>query len=74
MMAVVSLSLFFFYFLCFWSLYLVLTSAEKLLCLLCKTISKVSYLWITLEKTECFDFSHYLGCVYATLYIIRLLG
>ena len=54
-----------------------LTSAEKLLCLLCKTISKVSYqiiiLWISLKKGEYFDFSHSLGCVYPTLYISRLL-
>ena len=49
------------------------TSAENLLCLLCKTILKVSYLiiilWISLEKAECFDFIHSLGCVYPTLYI-----
>ena len=49
------------------------TSAEKLLCLLCKTISKVSYLtiilWISLEKAECFDFIHSLGCVHPTLNI-----
>ena len=54
------------------------TSAEKLLCLLCKTILKVSYLiiflWITLEKGECFDFSHTLEHVCPTLYIFRLLG
>ena len=47
-------------------------SAEKFLCLLCNTILKVSYLiiilWITLEKGECFDFNHSLGCVYPTLY------
>ena len=53
------------------------TSAEKLLCLLYKTILKVNYpiiiLWISLEKGECFDFNHSLGCVYPTLYIIRLL-
>ena len=30
-------------------------------------------LWISLEKGECFDFNHSLGCVYPTLYIIRLL-
>ena len=49
------------------------TSGEILLCLLCKTILKVSYLiiilWIALEKGECFDFNHSLGCVYPTLYI-----
>ena len=77
MMAVVSVSLFFLYFLCLWSLSLGVTRAEKLLCLLYKTILKVSYLiiilWISLEKGECFDFSHSLGCVYPTLYIIRLL-
>ena len=77
-MAVMSISLFFLYFLCLWSLLLGVTIAEKLLCLLCKTILKVSYLiiilWITLEKGECFDFNHSLGCVYPTLYIIRLLG
>ena len=47
-------------------------SAEKLLFLLCNTILKISYLiiilWITLEKGECFDFNHSLGCVYPTLY------
>ena len=36
----------------------------------------VSYLiiilWITLEKGECFDFNHSLGCVYPTLYTSRL--
>ena len=73
--AVVSVSLFFLYFLCLWSLQLGVTSAEKLLCLLCKTISKVSYLiiilWTSLEKGEYFDFNHSLGCVYP---IIRLLG
>ena len=51
------------------------TSAEKLLC---KTISKVSrliiILWVSLEKGECFDFSHSLGCVQPTLYIGKLLG
>ena len=73
MMAIVSVSLFLLYFLCLWSLYLGVTSAEKLLCLL-----KVSYLiiilWISLKKGQCFDFNHSLGCVYPTLYIIRLLG
>ena len=77
MMAVVSVSLFFLYFLCLWSLQLGVTSAEKLLCLLCKTILKVNYLiiilWIFLEKGGCFDFNHSLGCVYPTMYIIRLL-
>ena len=72
MMAVVSVSLFFLYFLCLWSLELGVTSAEKLLYLLCKTKLKVSYLiiilWIALEKAECFDFNHSLGCVYPTLY------
>ena len=73
--AVVSVSLFFLYFLFLWSLQLGVTSAEKLLCLLCKTISKVSYLiiilWISSEKGEYFDFNRSLGCVYP---IIRLLG
>ena len=63
-MAVVSVSLFFLYFSCLWSLYLGVTSVEKLLC---KTDLKVSCLiiipWITLEKGECFDFNHSLGCV-----------
>ena len=35
---------------------------EKLLCLLCKTISKVTYLiiilWICLKNGENFDFNH----------------
>ena len=52
--------------------------SDKKLCLLCKTILRVSYLiivlWITLEKGEFVDFNHSLGCVYLTLYIIRLLG
>ena len=34
----------------------------------------VIILWISLEKGECFHFNHSLGCVYHTLYIIRLLG
>ena len=59
MTAFVSVSLFFLNFLCPWSLYLGVASAEKLLCLLCKTISKVNYLiiilWISLEKGECFQ-------------------
>ena len=46
--------------------------------LLCKTILKVSYLiivlWSSLEKETCFDSSYSLGCVYPTLYVIRLLG
>ena len=46
--------------------------------MLCKTITKVSYLtnilWIALEKGKCFDFNHSLGCVHTTLYILRLLG
>ena len=50
---------------------------QKNLCLFSKTILKVSYLTIilqiTLEKGECVDFNHSLGCVYSTLYI-RLLG
>ena len=54
------------------------TSAEKLLCLLCKTFLKVScliiILWISLEKVHCFDFNHSLGHVYTTLFILRLLG
>ena len=78
MMAVVSVSLFLLGFLCLWSLYVGTTSAEKLLCLLCKTISKVSYLiiilWISLGKGECFDFNHFLRCVYPTIYISRLLS
>ena len=77
MMAVVSVSLFFLYFLCLWSFYLGIISAEKLLCLLYKIILKVSYpiiiLWISLEKGECFDFNHTLGYAYPTMYIIRLL-
>ena len=63
-MVVVSVSLFFLYFLRLSSLYVRGTSAEKLLC---KTISKVSHLiivlWISLGKGECFDFNHSLGCV-----------
>ena len=59
MTAFVSVSLFFLNFLCPWSLYLGVASAEKLLCLLCKTISKVNYLIIilsiSLEKGECFQ-------------------
>ena len=65
-------------FLCLCSTYLGVTSAQKLLCLLCKTILEVRYLiiilWIFLEKGECFDFNHSLGSVHTTLYIIRLLG
>ena len=30
-------------------------------------------MWISLEKGECFDFNHCLGCVYPALYIIRVL-
>ena len=60
------------------SLSLVPLSEGKLLCLLYKAILKVSYLIIILrfssERGECFDFSHALGCVYPTLYIIRFLG
>ena len=50
------------------------------MCLLCKTIliinSQVSehYFMDFLEKGECFDLTHSSGCVYPTLYIIRLLG
>ena len=44
------------------------TSAEKLLCLLCKIILKISYLmiilWISLKKGERFDLNHSLGSVY----------
>ena len=66
------------FFLCLCSLLPGVTSTEKLLCLSCKSILKVSYLiiilWISLEKGECFDFNHSLGCFYPPLYIIRLLG
>ena len=41
-MVVESVCLFFLYFLCLWSLQLGVTSAEKLLYQLCKTILKVS--------------------------------
>ena len=41
-MVVESVSLFFLYFLCLWSLQLGVTSAEKLLYQLCKTILKAS--------------------------------
>ena len=46
---------------------------------MCKTILKVRnliiILWISLEKGEYFDFNHFLGCIYPTLYIItRFLG
>ena len=34
----------------------------------------VIVLWISLEKGECFDFIHSLGCVYPTLNISRTLG
>ena len=65
-MTVVSVSLFFLYFLCLWSLELEVISAEKLFCLLCKAVLKVSYLiitlWISLEKLKCFDSNHSLGC------------
>ena len=50
---------------------------QKNCCLLCKTILKVTYLiiilWISLEKGECFEFNHSLGCVCPTLYMIRFL-
>ena len=63
-MAVVSVSLFFLYFLCLWSLQLEVITAEKLVFLLCKALLKVSYLiitlWISLEKVKCFDSNH--GC------------
>ena len=66
------------YFICLWSLYLEVTSAEKFLCLSCKTILKVSYLiiilWISPRKGECVELNHSLGCVYPTSYIIRVLG
>ena len=56
MMAVASVSLFCFYFLCLWSLSLRVTSTQKFLCLLCKTILKVRYLiiilWVSMEKGE----------------------
>ena len=79
MMAVVSISLFFIYIFCLWSLYQGVTRAQKLVCLLRKTIlinSQVSehYFMDFLEKGECFGLTHSLGCVYPTLYIIRLLG
>ena len=79
MMAVVSVSLFFIYIFCLWSLYQGVTRAQNLLCLLCKSIlinSQVSehYFMDFLEKGECFDLNHSLGCAYPTLYIIRLLG
>ena len=42
-----------------------ITSVLKLLCLYCKTISKVVFLittlWISLKKGECYDFSHLFG-------------
>ena len=67
----IAVSLFFLYFLSLVSL-IGVTSADKFLCLLCRTILKVSYLiiilWNTLEKRECFDFNDSLGCVYPTLY------
>ena len=51
---------------------------ELVASLLCKTILKVSYLiiilWSSLEKETCFDSNYSLGCVYPTLYVIRLLG
>ena len=65
-MAVVSVSLFFLYFLSLWSLQLEVITAEKLVFLLCKALLKVSYLiitlWISLEKVKCFDSNHSLGC------------
>ena len=58
--------------------YRLICIAQKLLCVLCKTILKVRYLiitlWISLEKGECSESSHPLGCVCPTLYIIRPLG
>ena len=78
MMAVASVSLFCFYFLCLWSLSLRVTSTQKFLCLLCKTILKVRYLiiilWVSMEKGECFDFIHSLKCIYPTQCIIRLIN
>ena len=54
MMAVVSVSLFFIYTFCFWSLYQGVTRAQKLLCLLCKTILINRYLniisWISWKR------------------------
>ena len=65
-------------FLCLWPLSLGVTSPEKLFCSLCKTILNIRYLiiilQISLEKGECFDFNHALGCIYPTLNTIRLLG
>ena len=65
-MAVVSVSLFFLYFLSLWSLQLEVITAEKLVFLLCKALLKVSYLiitlWISLEKVKYFDSNHSLGC------------
>ena len=67
-----------FCFLCLWPLSLGVTSPEKLFCSLCKTILNIRYLiiilQISLEKGECFDFNHALGCIYPTLNTIRLLG
>ena len=66
-------SLFFLCFFYLWPLSLKVTSAHKLLYLLCKTILKVKYqiiiMWISLEKGECFYFNHSLGFVYPILYI-----
>ena len=48
---------------------------DKKMCLLCKIIRYlINTLWISLEKGKWFDFNHSLGCVYPTLYVIRLLG
>ena len=76
MMAVVSVSLFFLYFLYLWSLWLRVTSAVKLLCLLCKFSLKVRYLiiilWITLENWE-FWFQSLFWVCHPNLYICRRL-
>ena len=79
MIAVVSVSWVFLYFLCLWAFKVGVTSAEKLLCIFSKTILKVSYLiiilWISLETRDGFHFNHSLGCLHPTLYIIiRFLG
>ena len=65
MIKVASVSLYPFWFLCLWSLWLGITSAWKMLCLFCETISKVMFqvtdLWVCLKKEECFDFNCSLG-------------
>ena len=71
MMATVFVSLFFLRFLCLSSFFLGVTCAQKLLCLMCKAISKVSYrtivLWIALEKGERFYFNHTLRCLHYSI-------